>query len=105
MLSEREECRQSSIVNCQSLIQNPSLFPLQQFSAASNIDPLLVRIGFVALTALNGFGAMLYIVLWLLLPNEDSLSTDSRSQVQENISEMQTAAEQLLERVRGAFQR
>jgi phage shock protein C len=70
-----------------------------------NIDPLLVRIGFVALTALNGFGAMLYIVLWLLLPNEDSLSTDSRSQVQENISEMQTAAEQLLERVRGAFQR
>ncbi len=69
------------------------------------VDPVLVRLGFLVLTIFNGFGAMLYLILWLLLPNQDSLASDPRSQVQENINEMQHAAEQLVERVRNSFQR
>ncbi|HHX64234.1 MAG TPA: PspC domain-containing protein [Chloroflexi bacterium] len=34
-----------------------------------HIDPLLVRIAFVALAMTNGLGITLYILLWLLLPS------------------------------------
>lgn len=73
--------------------------------ARFNIDPVLVRLAFVALTLLNGFGVLLYLILWLLLPSEDSSALDTRSQVQENLHEMQSAAEHLVDRVRGTFQR
>jgi phage shock protein C len=72
-------------------------------AAMFNIDPLLVRLGFLALAFLNGFGVLVYLVLWLLTPNEDSVVTDSREQVRENIGEMQSAAESLVQRVRGMF--
>ena len=68
-----------------------------------NIDPLLVRLGFLALGLLNGFGLMVYVVLWLLVPNEDSAAADARSQMRENVGEMQSTAEELMQRVRGMF--
>jgi len=72
-------------------------------AAALNIDPLVVRIVLLALAFLNGFGIMLYIALWLLVPNEDSAAADTRAQVRENIGEMQSAAESMVQRVRGMF--
>lgn len=72
-------------------------------AATLNIDPLLVRIAFLFLGLFNGFGVMVYLVLWLLVPNEDSLTTDARSQMRENVSEMQSTAELLVDRVRGMF--
>lgn len=35
------------------------------------VDPVLVRLAFVALTAAGGFGVGLYLVAWLLLPEQD----------------------------------
>ncbi len=35
-----------------------------------NIDPLLVRIGFVGLMVFGGMGVFLYIVAWLLVPDD-----------------------------------
>jgi phage shock protein C len=72
-------------------------------AAMLNIDPLLVRIGLLALAFLNGFGFMLYLALWLLVPNEDSAAVNAREQVRENIGEMQSAAESMMQRVRGMF--
>ena len=72
-------------------------------AAMLNIDPLLVRIVLVALTFLNGFGFMLYLALWLLVPNEDSATVDAREQVRENVGEMQSAAQSMVQRVRGMF--
>ena len=72
-------------------------------AATLNIDPLLVRIAFLFLGLFNGFGVMVYLVLWLLVPNEDSLTTDARSQMRENVNEMQSTAESLVDRVRGMF--
>jgi phage shock protein C len=74
-------------------------------AAYLNIDPVLVRLGFLALTLINGLGVLLYLVLWVLLPNEDTSAPDTRSHVQENLNEMQATAEQLVDRVREAFQR
>ena len=68
-----------------------------------NIDPLLVRIALVALAFLNGFGFILYLALWLLAPNEDSVAVEAREQVRENVGEMQSAAESVVQRVRGMF--
>lgn len=35
-----------------------------------DIDPTIVRVGFVALTLLGGLGAPLYLASWLLIPEE-----------------------------------
>ena len=72
-------------------------------AATFNIDPLLVRIVLLALAFMNGFGFMLYLALWLLVPNEDSAAVDARGQVRENVGEMQLAAESMVQRVRGIF--
>jgi phage shock protein PspC (stress-responsive transcriptional regulator) len=37
-----------------------------------DVDPTLVRIGFVALTFLGGLAVPLYVAGWLLIPDEDS---------------------------------
>lgn len=67
------------------------------------VDPLYVRLGFLILSFLNGIGVLLYALLWLLLPNEDSLVSDTRTQVRENVDEMRSAAENLVDRVRTIF--
>lgn len=70
-----------------------------------NIDPVFIRLAFVILALFNGFGALLYLAMWVLLPNENSTASDTRSHIQENINEMQESAERLIDRVRSAFQR
>jgi phage shock protein PspC (stress-responsive transcriptional regulator) len=34
----------------------------------SGVDPLLWRVGFVALTVLGGSGLLIYLMLWVLMP-------------------------------------
>jgi len=70
-----------------------------------NIDPLLVRLGFILLSLLNGIGAVLYVILWFLLPNEDSEAPDTRSQVQENVNEVQATIQQFIQWVQSLFKR
>jgi len=74
-------------------------------AAYLNIDPVLVRIGLVILTMFNGLGLILYLALWLLLPNEDSVAPDAGAQVRENVAEMQSQADAFVERLRGMFAR
>jgi len=33
-----------------------------------NLDPILVRVLFIILAAINGVGALLYIIMWIVLP-------------------------------------
>jgi len=35
-----------------------------------NLDPILVRVLFVIATILHGFGVLLYIILWIVIPEE-----------------------------------
>ncbi len=37
-----------------------------------DVDPTVVRIGFVALAFLGGLAVPLYVAGWLLIPDEDS---------------------------------
>lgn len=68
-----------------------------------DIDPLLIRLGFVILGLMNGIGLMLYMLMWLLVPIEDSHAANSRAQVRENVGEMQSVAEDMVQRVRNIF--
>jgi phage shock protein C len=72
-------------------------------AAYFKIDPLIVRLGFALLALMNGVGILLYLILWLLLPNEDSVAADSRGQVRENVDEMRATAESAAQRVRDMF--
>lgn len=74
-------------------------------AAYLNTDPLFIRLGFLALTMFNGIGALIYVILWFLVPNEDSAAADSRTQVRENVAEMQSTAEEMAQRVRGMLNR
>ena len=35
-----------------------------------NLDPILVRVLFVIITILHGFGILLYVILWIVVPEE-----------------------------------
>jgi len=53
-----------------------------------NIDPVIVRILFALAVISEGFGLMLYIILWIVLPSEDSINKDHNEVVQENTKEI-----------------
>lgn len=67
------------------------------------IDPALIRLAFVLLTIFNGLGLLLYLVLWLIVPNIDTVYVEAGAQVRENVNEMRNTAESVVERIRGAF--
>ncbi len=72
-------------------------------AAYTGLDPIIVRVGFVLLGLLNGFGIVLYLILWLLVPVEGTLAADTRSQVRENVDDMQDTARRVAEHVQGMF--
>jgi len=75
----------------------------QGLGEAWGVDPLLLRIAFVALALINGVGVGLYIMAWLLLPSEDSAGrafTDRT--VREGVTEMGQRAREAVRRARSA---
>lgn len=68
------------------------------------IDPMIVRLGFIILTPINGFGPLLYLILWLIIPNEDSQS-EGRATITESLHEMRGLFETMVSRIRATFQR
>ncbi len=52
------------------------------------IDPLLVRVAFVALAVINGVGVLIYIMLWIIIPDEKGVGVASEQTVRDNASDM-----------------
>ncbi|PDW02542.1 PspC domain-containing protein [Candidatus Viridilinea mediisalina] len=69
-----------------------------------NIDPMFVRLGFIVLSLFNGIGAILYFVLWLIVPNEGSVE-EGRASVHEATDEMRTYLQNLVHQIRTVLQR
>lgn len=67
------------------------------------IDPIIVRLIFAGLGLVNGIGVIIYLVLWLLMPNEDAAPTDNNLNVA--IGEMQDVIERLFAEIRDVFRR
>ena len=53
-----------------------------------SIDPVIIRIIFVIALITEGFGLMVYIVLWIVLPSESSKKEKSKEIVEENTEEI-----------------
>lgn len=52
------------------------------------IDSVLVRLAFVVLLFASGIGFPIYIILWIIMPQEDNVSKSGSEVIQENIEEM-----------------
>jgi len=52
------------------------------------IDPTIIRIIFVLIFLTEGFGLMLYLILWVVVPEEDSVAKDSGEVMKENAQDI-----------------
>lgn len=64
------------------------------FADYLNIDIILVRVIFVILTIVNGVGLLLYIILWIVVPEDKSLQPATEVKIDSKPKEAQnTGAE------------
>ncbi len=61
-----------------------------------DIDPVLFRLLFVAVTLLGGSGVLIYIILWLVIPEDTSKAKDTDDTLKENASDMRRTGERLV---------
>lgn len=64
-----------------------------------NVDPTLVRLGFVLLVLVGGVSPVIYLILWAVLPNENSVNQGFSQQVRENLSEIEQRATEVASKV------
>jgi phage shock protein C len=67
------------------------------FGEYFGIDPTIVRVIFVLATIATAFllGTVAYVVLWLIIPNEESLGQTSREAMQKSVEEIAQSAREL----------
>ena len=54
-----------------------------------DIDPVIVRVLFVIGLITEGFGLMVYILLWIIMPEEQSTAKETEDIVKENIKDIE----------------
>jgi len=66
-----------------------------------NLDPVLLRIIFVALTFINGSGIILYLVLAIIVPNEpaEKVAADKKGKIKEVAEEVTKGAQTVVDEV------
>lgn len=57
------------------------------------IDPTVVRLIFVIATIFGGYGVIVYIILWIILPEESDKQIGAEDTVKENVAAMRSKAE------------
>jgi phage shock protein C len=60
-----------------------------------NVDPTLVRLAFVALALVYGFGALIYLVMWIVIPDESGQQLISEDAVRANLEDIRGQARRL----------
>lgn len=45
-----------------------------------DIDPTLIRLGFVAATLFGGSGPIMYLIAWLIIPSEGEATEDAETE-------------------------
>jgi phage shock protein PspC (stress-responsive transcriptional regulator) len=57
-------------------------------AAYLDIDSVLVRLAFVILLFASGIGLPIYVILWIVMPEQDSDSSSDAEVIQKNLGEM-----------------
>lgn len=52
------------------------------------VDTVLVRLVFLALAFVNGLGAMIYMIMWIIVPDESSRGLSGEDAVRANLNDM-----------------
>jgi phage shock protein C len=68
-----------------------------------NVDPLLVRLGFILLVWF-GVSPVIYLILWAVLPADQSTAQNLSQQVNENIGDIRQRVTVLTQQVRDQVQ-
>jgi phage shock protein C len=60
-----------------------------------NIDPVIVRVIFVLTIFFGGLGIIAYIVMAIVVPNENSKATEPKDTIKENVHEIKDTTESI----------
>lgn len=66
-----------------------------------DIDPMIIRALFVLAFFMSGTGALLYIILWLVIPAYPEYETLSRDHLRETVREIKARAVDVVDEFRG----
>lgn len=69
-----------------------------------DVDPTVIRILFVV-AGILGWGAFLYLVMWLLVPARSKVGAEPREIAEDAVREARDSVERGAEEVRGAVER
>lgn len=70
-----------------------------------DIDPVVIRIIFIALAAFGGSGIPLYLILWIVIPTQSRIQLTTRETMRENVTEMKGRAQELADDVKSLSDR
>ena len=63
------------------------------------IEAIWIRLFFVLMTMANGFGLLVYLILWLIMPEAGSEDATTQQTVESNVQEMAGKAQELAQSV------
>lgn len=64
-----------------------------------NLDPVLVRLVFIALALVNGLGVLIYLIMWLLVPDEAAGPQSGDDVIRANLEDIGNQARRIGERI------
>ncbi len=64
-----------------------------------NIDITIVRLALVALTFVNGLGALIYLILWIIMPDEEHMDSATGDMVRANVDDIAAQAQNIGQQV------
>jgi phage shock protein C len=67
------------------------------------IDPVIVRLVFVAATIWGGMGFLVYLVLWIIIPPEERPGAVTQEVIGENVAEIERSAQGFANEARDVF--
>jgi len=60
-----------------------------------DLDPVLFRLLFVVVTLIGGSGVLVYIILWLVIPEDTDTKASTEETVSKNVKEMKKTGEKV----------
>jgi phage shock protein C len=72
-------------------------------AAYLNVDPMLIRLAAVALVFLNGVGVVAYLVMWIVVPDEEAQSLSREANLRANLNDIGAQTRRMGESLRASL--
>lgn len=64
------------------------------------IDSVIIRIVFILLTLAQASGVLIYVILWIIMPTESSIETETAEIVKEGVDEIKKKTKEVVKDVK-----